>query len=80
MFRLRRLWIVLTSVRAAIVLLCVLAISAVIGGVVPQYGNNPMADAIHRSYGVVLYWIIRLFSLGDVFHAWWFIMLLSLFF
>jgi len=39
-----------------------------------------MADVIHRSYGVALYWIIRLLSLGDVFHAWWFLTLLSLFF
>lgn len=74
---LRRL---LASSRLAIWLLAFLAVSAMIGGIVPQASTTPNAELVYRGYGPILYFAIRLFNLGDVFRSWWFLALLTLFY
>lgn len=75
----RGLWRLLASSRLAIWLLVLLAVSAMIGGLVPQASTTPNAELVYRGYGPVPYFIIRLFNLGDVFRSWWFLALLTLF-
>ncbi|MFH1861140.1 MAG: cytochrome c biogenesis protein ResB [bacterium] len=63
------------STKIAIGLLIVLALSCIIGTVIPQ--NMPDFAYISR-YGETIYRFLRIASLTDVYHSWWFIGLLTL--
>ncbi len=69
----------LGSIRLTIPLLIALIAAAAVGGIVPQAPITPNAELIYRSYGRFWYNIIKLLSLDDVFHSWWFLALLGLF-
>jgi cytochrome c biogenesis protein len=67
------------SLRLAIILLILLAVAAVIGGILPQSPVTPSADELYRSYGVFWYRLITRLSLDDVFHSAWFFVLTGVF-
>lgn len=64
------------SVKLALVILIVLAVTSVIGTVIPQ--GEPAMTYIRR-YGQGLWKMIRFFQLQDMYHSWWFLWLLLLF-
>ncbi len=74
-----RAFSIASSLRLAAVLMALIAIAAMIGGVIPQAPTTPNAEALYHSYGRVWYRIITTLSLDDVFHSGWFIALLGLF-
>jgi len=76
---LNRLLSVLGSLRLAAALIVLLAVSAAVGGIVPQAATTPNADLIYRSYGIFWYRLITRLSLDDVFHSPWFFALTGLF-
>ncbi|MBU0699782.1 cytochrome c biogenesis protein ResB [bacterium] len=63
------------STKTAIGLLIIIALSCIIGTVIPQ--NVPDYNYIIR-YGEIIYRFLKLTSLIDVYHSWWFIGLLTL--
>lgn len=70
------LWAILASVKLAVFLFITLAITSIIGTVIPQ-GE---ADQFYlEKYGHDFFKIINLLQLNDTYHAWWFISLLLLF-
>jgi len=75
----RRAFSIASSLRLAVVLMVLIAIAAVIGGIIPQAPAIPNAEALYRSYGRFWYRIITTLSLDDIFHSSWFIALLGLF-
>ncbi len=64
------------SVKLALIILIVLAVTSVIGTVIPQ--GEPAMTYIRR-YGQGLWKMIRFFQLQDMYHSWWFLWLLLLF-
>jgi len=73
----RRVYRVLASVKTGIILLIVLGIVSATGTFILQ---RPITDPqqIERSYSPqTLYWLDKL-GLTDVFHAWWFLLLMTL--
>jgi cytochrome c biogenesis protein len=67
----------LSSVKTGVILLIVVVIASAIGTVVLQRPTSE-ADQIERTYSPqMLVWLDRL-GLTDVFHSWWFAMLLAL--
>lgn len=69
----------LGSLRLAAVLLILIAIAAIVGGIVPQSPITPSAEAIYESYGLFWQRVITRLALDDVFHSWWFLALTGLF-
>ena len=70
-----KLWKFFTSLRLTIGLLMTLALVSMIGTVVQQ-GKAP--DVYIREYGERLYSWFVLLGITDMYHAWWFIILLAL--
>lgn len=64
------------SVKLALVILIVLAVTSVIGTVIPQ--GEP-AMTYMRRYGQGTWKLIRFFQLQDMYHSWWFLWLLLIF-
>ena len=68
----KKLFELLTSMRASIVLLITLGIIASFGTIIPQGYSN---DVILEQYGSYLGQLILVLGLDDLYHAWWFIAL-----
>jgi len=67
----------LSSIKTGVILLILVVIASAIGTVVLQRPTTE-ADQIERTYSPsALYWLDKL-GLTDVFHAWWFVVLLVL--
>jgi cytochrome c biogenesis protein len=63
------LWKFFASVKLTVMLLLTLAVTSVLGTVIPQ-NENPAAY-IHE-YGEFLYRIFKLLNIFDMYHSWWF--------
>jgi len=70
-----RIWDFFVSVKLSVVLLLSLAGASIIGTVVPQ---NESPDAYLQAYGEVLYRIFYTVDIFDMYHSWWFQLLLVL--
>lgn len=69
-------WSALSSVRLAIVLMVLIIIFSILGTFIPQ--NIEKTEYIQR-YGRQGYRLFSALGITDLYHAWWFILLLSLF-
>ncbi len=70
-----RIWAFFASVKLSVVLLMTLAVTSIIGTVIPQ-NENP---ALYRqTYGEGLYQLFDTLNFFDMYHAWWFRLLLCL--
>lgn len=70
-----RLWKFFVSVRLTVLLLLVLAVSSIIGTLIPQ---NASPEAYVNHYGTVFYTIFDMLDIFDMYHSWWFRFLLLL--
>lgn len=68
-----RLWKLFTSVRLTVVVLLSLAVSSIVGTIIPQ---NKRPDEYLNEYGEFLYKILSAFDIFDMYHSWWFRFLL----
>lgn len=68
-----RLWKLFTSVRLTVVVLLSLAVTSIVGTIIPQ---NKSVDAYLHEYGEFLYKILSAFDIFDMYHSWWFRFLL----
>jgi cytochrome c biogenesis protein len=69
-------WEFLASVKLAVLLLIILAITSIAGTIIEQ--NASYEEYLHK-YGETLTNIIANLELYDMYHSWWFIFLLALF-
>jgi cytochrome c biogenesis protein len=72
---LSRLWKFFTSVQLTVILLLTLAITSIIGTVIPQ---NESPAAYIQAFGEFLYRFFNLLDIFDMYHSWWFQLLLLL--
>ena len=73
----RRIWQTLSAVRTGIILLILVVIASAAGTFILQRPTTD-ADALQRAYSPqMLAWLDRI-GLTDVFHAWWFALLMGL--
>jgi len=63
------LWEFFASLRLTITLLFSLAITSIVGTLIPQ---NESPEAYIRAYGDFLYRVFSVFDLFDMYHSWWF--------
>lgn len=70
-----RVWKFFASVKLSVVLLLSLAATSIIGTVIPQNANPRM---YMQKYGETLYPIFDALNFFDMYHAWWFQLLLGL--
>ena len=70
-----KLWNFFTSVKLTIVLLLSLATTSIIGTLIPQ---NEDPQAYLQAFGGVLYQLFNLLDLFDMYHSWWFQLLIVL--
>ncbi len=74
-----RVWKFFTSVRLTVVLLLSLAVTSIIGTVIPQSGT---ASEYFQKYGEIWYKILSffdsIFDIFDMYHSWWFQILVLL--
>lgn len=70
------IWDFLASVKLAVFLLIILAITSIAGTIIPQ--NASYEEYLHN-YGETFTRIIDVLELYDMYHSWWFIFLLALF-
>jgi len=68
-----RSWKILTSMNFTITMFLSLALSSIIGTLIPQ--NAEKAAYIHE-YGETIYSILSFFNIFDLYHSWWFQFLL----
>ncbi|MGD8251802.1 MAG: cytochrome c biogenesis protein ResB [Desulfobacterales bacterium] len=68
-------WEFLASVRLSVILLLLLAGTSVIGTLIPQ-NASPMAYL--QAYGEFLYRLFSVFDFFDMYHSWWFRLLIML--
>lgn len=71
----RKIYNFFSSVRLAIFLLLVLAVTSIIGTVIEQQ-QNP--DAYLREYGELTYRVFKFLGFTDAYHSWWYVLLLLL--
>ena len=71
----RQLWQFFASVKLSVVIFLSLAATSIIGTVIPQ-NENPML--YHRKFGDVLFTIFNTLEIFDMYHSWWFRLLLFL--
>ena len=69
------IWDFFTSVRLTIVLLLTLAATSIIGTLIPQ---NQEPAAYFQAFGGFLYRLFSIFGLFDMYHSWWFQLLIVL--
>jgi cytochrome c biogenesis protein len=69
------IWKLFVSIRLTVVLLLSLAATSVIGTLVPQ---NASPEAYFRQYGAFFYRLFDLLNVFDMYHSWWFQLLLML--
>jgi cytochrome c biogenesis protein len=72
---LRTVWKFFATVRLTVVLLLTLALTSIIGTVVPQ---NEQPEAYIQAFGEFLYRFFNLLDIFDMYHSWWFQFLLLL--
>ncbi len=70
------LWRFITSIKLAVFLLITLAITSIVGTLIPQ-GESLQSYLDH--YGPTLFKVIRSLHLYDTYHSWWYISLLGFF-
>ena len=70
-----KIWNFFTSVKLTIVLLLSLATTSIIGTLIPQ---NEDPQAYFQAFGGVLYQVFNLLDLFDMYHSWWFQLLIIL--
>ena len=70
-----KIWNFFTSVKLTIVLLLSLATTSIIGTLIPQ---NEDPQAYFQAFGSVLYQLFNLLDLFDMYHSWWFQLLILL--
>jgi cytochrome c biogenesis protein len=70
-----KLWNFFASVKLSVVILLSLALTSVIGTVIPQ-NENPML--YHRKFGDVLFKLFNTLDIFDMYHSWWFRFLLCM--
>ncbi len=70
------IWQFFTSVRLAIFLLIILAITSIIGTVIPQ---GESLQYYLDNYGPGMFKAIKMLKLDDTYHSWWYLTLLGLF-
>ncbi len=68
-----KIWDFFTSVRLTIVILLTLAATSIIGTLIPQ---NQEPAAYIQAFGSFLYRLFDLFGLFDMYHSWWFQLLI----
>ncbi len=66
---LKKIWKFFTSVKLTVIILLLLAVTSIIGTVIPQK-ENPAAYL--KEYGESLYRIFSAFDIFDMYHSWWF--------
>jgi cytochrome c biogenesis protein len=72
---LNKIWDFFTSVRLTIVILLTLAATSIIGTLIPQ---NQEPAAYFQAFGGFLYRLFDIFGLFDMYHSWWFQLLIVL--
>jgi cytochrome c biogenesis protein len=72
---LKKIWKDFTSVKLTVTLLLILAITSIIGTLIPQAGNPQEYVA---KYGEALYRLLTVLDLFDMYHSWWFRLLIVL--
>jgi len=70
-----RFWKFFVSVKLTVVLLLSLAVTSIVGTVIPQ-NENP--TAYFRDYGESVYKLFNLLGIFDMYHSWWFQFLILL--
>ena len=70
-----QLWKFFVSVRLTVVLLLSLAATSIIGTIIPQ---NESPEAYFHTYGSFFYRLFDLLDIFDMYHSWWFQLLLIL--
>jgi cytochrome c biogenesis protein len=70
-----KIWDFFTSVKLTIVLLLTIAATSIIGTLIPQ---NEDPQAYLRAFGGALYRLFNLLDLFDMYHSWWFQLLIVL--
>jgi len=70
-----KIWDFFTSVRLTIVILLTLAATSIIGTLIPQ---NQEPAAYFQAFGGFLYRLFDIFALFDMYHSWWFQLLIVL--
>ena len=68
-----KIWDFFTSVRLTIVILLTLAATSIIGTLIPQ---NQEPAAYFQAFGGFLYRLFDIFGLFDMYHSWWFQLLI----
>src|SRR5512141_386800 len=71
-----RVWNFFTSVKLAIVTLIVLAVTSILGTIIEQ--NQP-PEKYHQIYEDWAFTLLDRINLFDMYHAWWFLLILVLF-
>ena len=69
------IWKFFISVKLTVVLLLTLAATSIIGTLIPQNANP---EAYFHAYGPFLYRLFDLLNIFDIYHSWWFQLLLLL--
>jgi len=64
-----RIWSFFSSVRLSVVVLVLLALTSIIGTLIPQ---NQTAMYYYQNYGEIVLRIFSIFQLFDMYHSWWF--------
>lgn len=75
--RFKRIWRFFCSIRLALVLLSLIILASIIGTIVSQ---GLLPDEYIKRYGRTPYNLFSVFGFFDIYHSWWFVILLSLFF
>ncbi|NOR05408.1 MAG: hypothetical protein GQ575_03780, partial [Deltaproteobacteria bacterium] len=70
------IWRFFSSVRLAVFLLIALAITSIVGTVIPQ---GESLQFYLETYGPSFFRIIKVLNLNDTYHSWWYLILLGLF-
>ncbi|MBS3732172.1 MAG: cytochrome c biogenesis protein ResB, partial [Desulfobacterales bacterium] len=70
-----QIWRFFASVRLSVVLLLSLAVTSVFGTVIPQNADPAVYE---RKFGPVFYPVLDALNLFDMYHSWWFRLLLCL--
>jgi len=70
------LWRFFSSVRLAIFLLIILAVTSIVGTIIPQ---GESLQYYLDNYGPGMFKAIKLLKLGDTYHSWWYLTLLGMF-
>jgi len=70
-----KIWNFFTSVKLTIVLLLSLAVTSIIGTLIPQ---NEDPQSYFQAFGGILYQLFNLLDLFDMYHSWWFQLLIVL--